>query len=73
MNGPELNAPAVSLASIVAGVGTALSFLPEIVGSIASIFGVLLAYQSWKNKRIEYKLKKIELEDIRAEHEKDND
>ena len=53
MNGAELNAQAVSFATIATGVGTLISYIPATAGTIASIFGALLAYQSWKNKRME--------------------
>ncbi len=63
MNGQELNAPAVSLASIAAGVATVLEFVPPLAGALSSIGGVILLHYLLKHKRLQVKLAERELDE----------
>ena len=72
MPGPELNGPAVSFATLAAGVMTLVKQIPDVSGSIASIFAAMLAYQLWKNKRLDNKLKSLEIEKLENEMHEDS-
>lgn len=63
MNGPELNAPAVSAASIAAGVATVLELVPPFAGALSSIGGVILLYYLIKHKRLQVKLAERDLDE----------
>jgi len=59
----EINAPASATAAFMTGIGTILNYLPEAFGAVSSFFAMLLAFQLWRNKRLENKILKKELEE----------
>jgi hypothetical protein len=58
----DVNAPAASIASIAAGIGTLFSYLPEFFGLVSAFFGSLLAIQLYRNQRSIAKKTKLETE-----------
>ena len=67
MNGPELNAPAVSVASIAAGAMAFLSYVPAVFGGVSSIIGSFLAYYLLKNQMLKNKREKLEISKLEKE------
>lgn len=53
---PQLNAPAVSVASLTTGMATALDVIPAIAGSISSIAGLFLAFYLIKHRRTQIRI-----------------
>lgn len=58
----DVNVPAASAASIMAGIGTLVSYLPDFFGFVSAFFGSLLAFQLWKNQRAIARKTKLETE-----------
>ena len=66
---PQLNAPAVSAASFMIGVGTVLQWIPPIAGAISSVAGVFLAIYLLRHRRAQMRIDTITERKLRAEAE----
>jgi hypothetical protein len=67
MTGPELNAPAVSFATTVAGAATVLSYIPAVFGGISSVIGTVLACYLVRNQILKNTREKLEIEKLKKE------
>lgn len=66
---PQLNAPAVSAASFMIGMGTVLQWIPPIAGAISSIVGVFLAVYLLLHRRSQMRIDSMTERKLKAETE----
>ena len=69
VSGHQVNAPAVSLATMSTGVATVLEWIPPAAGAVSSIIGLCLAIYLLKHRRSQVRIDELTERKLKADVE----